>query len=116
MRILADENISATVIAMLRASNHDVVSVREDRPRTPDLDVLDWATQEDRLLITFDTDFGRITQMNGRPAPAGIVLFRMAEDVPPDEKAWLITQNVNTHVEWPGYLWVINIRKRRASI
>ena len=53
--------------------------------------------------------------MNGHPAPAGIVLFRMAEDVPPDEKALLIAQNVNTQVEWPEYLWVINIRKRPTT-
>ena len=59
MRVLADENMSGLTVSLLRASGHDVVWVGEERPRTPDLNVLEWATQERRLLITFDTDFVR---------------------------------------------------------
>lgn len=112
MRLLVDENMSRLTVSLLRASGHDVLWVREERPSSPDPDVLEWATRESRLLITFDTDFGEINQRDGNPAPFGIILFRIAEEVPSDEAARLITQNVNAQVEWPGYLWAMTIRKR----
>ena len=114
MRVLADENMRGPAILMLRDAGHDVLWVREERPLTPDPDVLAWATLEGRLLITFDKDFGELSQRRDRPAPFGIILFRISDDAPPDERARLITQNVNSNVEWRGYLWVINIRKRQA--
>ena len=115
MRVLADENMSGLTVSLLRASGHDVLWVREERPSSPDPDVLEWATRESRLLITFDTDFGEINQRDGNPAPFGIILFRIAEEVPSDEAARLITQNVNAQVEWPGYLWAMTIRKRPST-
>ena len=114
MRVLADENMRGPAILMLRDAGHDVLWVREERPLTPDPDVLAWDTLAGRLLITFDKDFGELSQRRDRPAPFGVILFRISDDVPPDERARLITQNVNSNVEWRGYLWVINIRKRQA--
>ena len=72
------------------------------------------ATQEKRLLITFDKNFGELSQRYGFRAPYGIILFRIPNEIPTNERAELITRNVNAQVEWPGYLWVINIRKRQA--
>ena len=114
MRILADENIPDQAIPLLRASGHDVLWVKEEQPSTADPDVLDWATRESRLLITLDKDFGELNQRLRQPAPFGVILFRIAGNVLGEERALLIAQNVNNQVEWAGYLWVINIRKRRA--
>ena len=114
MQILADENMTDGVVAMLRGSGHSVVWVREEQPRTPDPDVLEWATREGRLLITFDKDFGELSQRDHRPAPFGVILFRISDDLTVDETDQMIAQNVNAQMDWPGYLWVITIRKRRA--
>ena len=114
MRILADENVPDEAVAMLRGSGHDVLSVSEERPRTPDPDVLQWATEEHRLLLTLGKDFGELSQREGRSAPFGVVFFRIADNVIGEERAGLITQNVNADVDWAGYLWVITIRKRLA--
>ena len=38
MRILADENIEDQTVTALRDAGHDVLWVREERPRTPDPD------------------------------------------------------------------------------
>ena len=115
MRILADENIPEQSIPMLRDFGHDVLWVREEQPRTPDPYVLDWATRESRLLITLDKDFGELNQRYGSQAPFGVILFRIADNVLGAERALLIAQNVNAQVDWLGYLWVINIRKRPVA-
>ena len=115
MRILADENMDAQTVTALRSARHDVLWVKEERPRTPDPDVLGWATRENRLPVTYDKDFGELSQRRRLAARYGIILFRIGDDVPPDETARLITRNVNSQVEWAGHLWVIAVRKRPAT-
>lgn len=112
MRILADENMERQTVSALRAAGHDVRWVKEEQPSTADPDVLIWATRESRLLITYDKDFGEISQRRRQPAPYGIILFRIGDDVPSDETAGLITHSVNAPAEWAGNLWSITIRKR----
>ena len=58
MRIIANENVSATVIGELRRRGHDVVSVKESMRSAPDHTVLKRASEEARLVITHDKDFG----------------------------------------------------------
>ena len=67
------------------------------------------------MLVTYDKDFGELNQRYRQPANYGVILFRIGNDVPTDETARLITQNINTQVEWGGHLWVIAIRKRPAA-
>ena len=59
MRILADENIPGDAVVMLRSRGHDVVWVRTDSPGDADESHLSRAVSEQRLLITFDKDFGQ---------------------------------------------------------
>ena len=77
MRFLADENFPQSAVAALRSLGHDVAWVRADAPGTPDRDVLQWAFGEDRILLTFDKDFGELARGPGLPASGGIVLFRV---------------------------------------
>ena len=99
-------------MSALRAAGHDVRWVKEEQPSAPDPDVLIWATRESRLLITYDKDFGEISQRRRQPAPYGIILFRIGDDVPSDETAGLITHSIDAPAEWAGNLWSITIRKR----
>ena len=112
MRILADANMHEGVVALLRDAGHDVVWVKEEQPSALDPNVLAWATGEGRLLITFDKDFGELTQRRQLAAPHGIILFRIPDEVPPNEAVALVAQNTMVSLDWAGYLWVITIRKR----
>lgn len=57
-RFLADENVPRASILLLRQHGLDIRSIGEDAPGTPDARVLKEAHDEDRVLITFDRDFG----------------------------------------------------------
>ena len=65
MVILADENVPGAAVARLRDAGHDVSWVSEDAPGTADPDVLERASKEDRLLVTFDKDFGDLAYRAG---------------------------------------------------
>jgi len=78
MRILANENFPADAIAVLRQRGHDVAWIREDAPGSSDRQVLTRAETEDRVLITFDKDIGKLAFRAKLPASSGIILFRIS--------------------------------------
>ena len=60
MRFLANENFPGAAIKALVAGGHDVASVRSIAPGSADRDVLALAVREQRVLLTFDKDFGEL--------------------------------------------------------
>jgi predicted nuclease of predicted toxin-antitoxin system len=87
MRWLADECISAAFVASLRAAGHDVISATEIFQSAKDRDLLARATQENRLLLTEDKDFGELVFGPATLASTGVVLMRIADE--------------RSHLAWP---------------
>lgn len=82
MRILANENVSGSVIRDLRRLGHDVLSAKESMRSASDEIVLARAQAEIRLVVTHDKDFGELAFRWGLPAAGGIVLFRLSGKSP----------------------------------
>lgn len=79
MKIKLDENLPHDLKSLLRSFGHDVTNVPEEGlSGAADPTVLLTATTEERLLMSFDTDFADI-----RHYPVGshngIVVFRLAD-------------------------------------
>jgi hypothetical protein len=77
MRFLANENFPGPAVAVLQAAGYDVAWVRALKPGASDRDVLDWATREKRVLLTFDKGFGELASRASLPAGCGVVLLRI---------------------------------------
>lgn len=77
MRFLADEHFPRPSIRALSSAGHDVADVASESPGISDERVLERAVREERLLITFDSDHGRLIFREGAPAPVGVVYFRL---------------------------------------
>jgi len=77
MRFLANENFPGPAVAAVQAAGHDMVWVRTAAPGLIDADVLAWAVREERVLLTFDKDFGELASASQLPARCGVVLFRI---------------------------------------
>ena len=86
-RFLADENFPKRSIDLLRDAGHDVAAIRERDRGATDPDVLERASREDRVLLTFDRDFGEMIFLLNLPAPPGIVYFRLDPNWQTDERA-----------------------------
>jgi predicted nuclease of predicted toxin-antitoxin system len=76
MRFLANENFPLASIRLLREAGHDVLAVIQDSPGAKDPAVLAQADQEDRILLTFDRDYGELVYLRDFPVPPGIVYLR----------------------------------------
>jgi len=69
-------NVGQAVVERLRRIGYDVVAVRELDPRMDDSDILALAVQEQRIIVTMDTDFGELVYRSEQPH-RGILLLRM---------------------------------------
>ena len=114
MRILANENFPGGAIVSLRLNGDDVVLIREDLPGSSDIQVLERAQIDDRVLVTFDKDFGELAFRFGLPATCGIILFRIS--TPSSEHiARVAVAALNQRDDWAGHFSVVEDTQIRMS-
>ena len=106
MRILANENISGSVIRRLRQSGHDVLSAKESMRAEADAAILERVRRESRILITHDKDFGELAFSSRLPAECGIILFRL-EGREPETDNRRILDTIEGREEWAGHFAVV---------
>lgn len=76
-RYLANENFPGTMVKRLRDQGHDVLYAADSLVAAADRLVLETAVSEDRVLLTFDRDFGELVFRFHNAVAPGIVLFRL---------------------------------------
>ena len=74
---LANENISRATVYELRRAGHDVVWIAEDSPTIKDDVILLRASAEQRIIITFDSDYGEPIFHKRLPSPLGVIYLRL---------------------------------------
>ena len=79
MKFLVDENISCRVVDFLRSEGYDVMSVLEEFRSAKDSIILEKANTSDRVIITYDKDFGELAFKEGM-RHKGIVLLRTKDE------------------------------------
>jgi predicted nuclease of predicted toxin-antitoxin system len=112
--LLANENFPAEAVAALRANGHDVVWIRSDAPGSSDREVLAWAQRENRLLITFDKDFGELAFRFKLPSSSGIVLFRISTPSPA-YVAHMTVAVLASRTDWVGHFAVVEDGRIRMT-
>ena len=75
--LVADENVPARAIAALRAQKIDVVSIRECHAGMSDEAVLALAASQERILVSFDRDYGELIFKHGKPPPRSVIYLRL---------------------------------------
>lgn len=82
MRFLADMGVSMTTVQALRGQGHETIHLREEKlSRLSDADILEKARQENRIIITFDLDFGDLLAAGGHSLPS-VIIFRLHNQAP----------------------------------
>jgi predicted nuclease of predicted toxin-antitoxin system len=82
MRFLADMGVSIQTARSLRDAGHDLVHLREiGQERLPDAGILALARHQQRIVITFDLDFGDLLAAGGFDLPS-VIIFRLHNHLP----------------------------------
>jgi len=115
MLLLADENFPGPAVMALRAAGHDLAWIRTIDPSAKDPAVLARAVREQRLLLTFDKDFGELAYRYGLPAQCGVVLFRL----PMPSRATvgvIVLAMLAQRSDWAGYFSVVEPGRIRSRL
>jgi predicted nuclease of predicted toxin-antitoxin system len=76
MKFLADANIPGLLVQALTSLGHEVFWAYLV-PRTPDVELIEEAESERRVVITLDKDFGELVFKRGHSV--GVVLIRLRD-------------------------------------
>ena len=77
MRFLVDMGVARRVVEWLRSQGHAATHLREEGlQRLPNGKIFDMAVAEQRVLITFDLEFGEIAAL-AKGRKISVILFRL---------------------------------------
>lgn len=81
MKFVVDESTGRSVADFLDEKGFDTVYVGEEMRSAEDDEVMDFASKENRIVVTNDKDFGRKTVKEGR-STEGVLLLRLKIETP----------------------------------
>jgi len=90
MRFLANENFPLLSVRLLRQADLEVASVTEDSPGIEDSEVLDRAADEERVILTFDRDYGELIYRLRLRSPRGVIYWRFRPHTPEEPASILL--------------------------
>jgi predicted nuclease of predicted toxin-antitoxin system len=94
MRFLVDNPISSIVAEMLRKAGHDAVHIREyGLQAATDVVIFERASQENRIIISADTDFGFLLARSKKRKPS-VVIFHHSFPHRPQKQGKLLLDNL----------------------
>jgi predicted nuclease of predicted toxin-antitoxin system len=114
LRIVADENVPGETVDAMRADGHEVTWMVTDGPGTRDDVILAQAQAENRIVMTFDKDFGELVFRQVMPASSGIILLRLGTSGPSQATA-IVMAAIRSRSDWTGHFSVIEEERIRMT-
>jgi len=117
MKLLANENIPLLSSEYLDQQGYDIKHIGIVNPSISDEDVMNLAILENRVILTFDSDYGNLVFRDGY-RPLGVIFLRIQNYLPryPGEFLHALIQSQAYNFE--GKFTVANersIRQRKIS-
>lgn len=112
MKFLVDRCAGRRLAAWLRDQGHDAVESRDRGPDPGDRTLLEWAANENRILVTMDKDFGEFIFVENTPH-CGLVRL---PDVPVATRIALMEKVLAAHGRDLTESAIITVRGGRIRI
>ena len=117
VKLLANENFPYKSIYYLIEKGFDVKSIGMDNPSILDSEIMQIAMQEERVILTFDRDYGELIFKHNYKPENGVIYLRL-EEFEPIEPGIIVEKIVmNNEINLTRTLTVIDetggLRQRR---
>ncbi len=89
MKLLANENFPLPAILLLLGMGYDITSIGEDYPGVSDEYVMNLAEVEQRVILTFDRDYGELIFRHNYKPQKGVIYLRLGK-YEPDEPGIIV--------------------------
>ena len=107
MIFLANENIPLNSIKVLRENGYEVKSIGELYPGISDREVILLAHKEQRIILTFDKDYGYLLHKEGINFNYGLVYFKIVPETS-TEPGELLVKLISSGVSLKDYFTVLS--------
>ena len=75
IKLLANENFPTSSVLLLRKMGYNIVSIGVDYPGVSDEYVIKLAEEEQRVIVTFDRDYGELIYKKKYTPPKGVIFY-----------------------------------------
>jgi predicted nuclease of predicted toxin-antitoxin system len=116
VKLLANENFPEAGVLLLRNLGYDIISIGTDYPGVTDEYVMGIAETQQRIILTFDKDYGELIYKHNYKPSKGIIFLRL-DKFEPDEPGVIVNKLFQEHrIETDSRLTVfdgIMVRQRK---
>ena len=82
VKLLADENFPLASVEILEKEGYNILSISKSHWGSSDIEIIKLSNQEQRLILTFDRDFGQLIFKDGLIPAYGVFYFRLQKFSP----------------------------------
>ena len=107
IKLLADENFPIASIEILENEKYDVLSISRSHSGISDIEIIKIANREQRLILTFDRDFGQLIFKDGLIPERGVFCFRLQQFQSSQPAQIVLDLLGKTDFEVAGFITVI---------
>lgn len=100
-------NFPLASVELLETKKYNIINVSKNHSGISDRNIIHLANQEDRLILTFDRDFGHLIFKEGVIPKMGIIFFRLQQFHPLLPAQVVIDLLQNNNFETVGAITVI---------
>jgi predicted nuclease of predicted toxin-antitoxin system len=118
MKFLANENFPLKSIHYLEKRGFDIAAIGREFPGIQDHVVMQYAESQDRIILTFDRDYGELIFKHNFKPKNGVIYFRLEEFDPETPGKMLDELIINHSIDFSNTLTVLDhhgIRQRKYS-
>jgi predicted nuclease of predicted toxin-antitoxin system len=118
LKFLANENVPLKSIQILVSKGIDIIGIGLEYPSVSDKEVMQIAIDQNRTIITYDSDYGELIFKFGYKPHAGVIYIRKQPKNPLETVETIESLLTNQAIKLENYLTVIDatsIRQRKIN-
>ena len=115
MKFLANENVPFLSVTFLKSKGFDIDAIGVDHSGISDRKVMELAIKQERIIITYDSDYGELIFKHGYKPKSGVIYIRV-QPKEPLETARIIEDLMEKQLSFENLLTVVDsnsIRQKR---